>query len=108
MRQAPKRRHDGWRRVATGGEGGAEPFARSPAARAVRAGESAVIATRLYPPPGGDWFVEFLGVPERAGEPGKRWSRISLANGDYGLPSFPFIGVATHDALATPWGRSRW
>lgn len=61
---------------------------------------------RLYPPTGEDWFVELLGVPREPGVPGKRWSRISLEPGDFGLPSFPYLNIATHRPIMTPWGIS--
>ena len=61
---------------------------------------------RLYPPTGEDWFVELLGVPLAPGVPGTSWSRISLKSGDFGLPSFPYLGIATHRPTVTDWGIS--
>lgn len=77
---------------------------REPGNAATPVSELPVI--RLFPPTGEDWFVELLGVPRSPGAAGMGWSRISLKPGDFGLPSFPYLGIATHRATATPWGIS--
>lgn len=62
-------------------------------------------AVRLCPPTGGDWFLELLTEPA-SGEPMDRdWTRLAIPGvGHYGLPSFPFTGVAIFDAPVTESG----
>lgn len=59
-------------------------------------------AIRLYPPDidpasADAWFLEFLTVPPSAGDTGKTWTRLSLKEGYFGLPSFRFLAIAAHD-----------
>jgi len=60
-------------------------------------------AVRLYPP-GVDpesedaWFIELLTVPESA-EGGKKWTRLPLAEGHFGLPTFRFRSITACDPL---------
>jgi len=62
-------------------------------------------AVRLYPPGGSEWFVELLAEPSSEDQIDRKWTRLPLASGDhYALASFPFIGVATFEAGATPFG----
>lgn len=61
-------------------------------------------AIRLYPP-GTDpeseesWFIEFLTIPEAVEKGGKNWSRLELAEGHFGLPSFRYLALAGHNPL---------
>ncbi len=52
---------------------------------------------RLVPPEmapeNPDWFVELLCVPKDPGEVGRRYTRIALEQGHYGLPSFQYMAV---------------
>jgi hypothetical protein len=65
-------------------------------------------AVRLIPPGGGDWFIELLAEPRSGQQTGLEWTRLPLRSGDhYALPSFPFTGVAVHDARQTPFGIRR-
>jgi hypothetical protein len=55
-------------------------------------------AIRLYPPDhgsddGNDWFVEFLTEPETSADQGKKWTRVVIDEGHFGLPSFRFLSV---------------
>lgn len=61
-------------------------------------------AVRLYPPgvnPEAEeaWFIELLTVPESTENEGRKWTRLSLAEGDFGLPTFRFISITAFDAL---------
>ena len=56
-------------------------------------------ALRLSPPDGNDnWFVELLAEPPAGQTTRKYWRRIHTATGDFGLPSFRYMGVAVHGA----------
>jgi hypothetical protein len=59
---------------------------------------------RLYPPNSKDWFIELLTVSQSEKDTGKRWQRLTLATGDYGLPSFQFLSLSTFDPVKTEFG----
>jgi hypothetical protein len=62
-------------------------------------------AIRLCPPGSEAWFVELLTVPRSSEEKGKRWTRIQLESGaHFGIPSFPFMPLATWNADTTDFG----
>lgn len=55
-------------------------------------------AIRLYPPDhdpgtGSEWFVEFLTEPGSSSDQGKKWTRIIIDEGHFGLPSFRFLAI---------------
>lgn len=61
-------------------------------------------AVRLYPPlvdPTSEeaWFIEFLTVPESAGTLGKKWTRLPLAEGHFGLPTFRYLSITAFRSL---------
>jgi hypothetical protein len=61
-------------------------------------------AVRLYPPeadPDSEeaWFIELLTVPETAQGSGKEWTRLPLAEGHFGLPTFRFLSITAFDPL---------
>ncbi len=61
-------------------------------------------AVRLYPPgvdPNSEaaWFIELLTVPESAEDKGRKWTRLPLDEGHFGLPTFRFISITAFDAL---------
>lgn len=61
-------------------------------------------AVRLYPPhsdPDSEegWFIELLTVPESTADKGRQWTRLPLAEGHFGLPTFRFISITAFDAL---------
>ena len=61
-------------------------------------------AVRLYPPeadPDSEeaWFIELLTVPESAESGGRGWTRLPLAEGHFGLPSFRFLSITAFDPL---------
>ncbi len=61
-------------------------------------------ALRLSPPGTTDgWFVELLGEPPDQSAR-KHWRRFHTAAGDFGLPSFRYMGVAVHGAEETDFG----
>ncbi|MCE9637808.1 MAG: hypothetical protein K8T90_19070 [Planctomycetes bacterium] len=61
-------------------------------------------AVRLYPPNSDDWFVELLTVPDASAERGKRWLRLELAGGHFGLVSFDYLSLAAHAPTPTDFG----
>ncbi len=61
-------------------------------------------AIRLYPPNTKTWFLELLTEPSSAEQSTRRFKRIELSTGHYGLPSFRFTGVSTFNAEATEYG----
>jgi hypothetical protein len=61
-------------------------------------------AIRLYPPGSHDYFLEFLNVPEQGQAEPKRWIKIQMEDGWYGLPSFRFLGVTSLNRLKSSVG----
>lgn len=62
-------------------------------------------ALRLSPPGQSDnWFVELLGESPSAQVTRKHWRRIHTGMGDFGLPSFRYMGVAVHSPEDTDFG----
>jgi len=63
-------------------------------------------AVRLHPPDSEEWFLELLTVPAAEEERGAHWTRLPLSRGHYGLPSFEFLALETHQPLPTDLGLS--
>ena len=61
-------------------------------------------AIRLYPPDADPnteeaWFIEFLTVPGDPKNDGKDWTRLTLDQGDFGLPSFRFLSLTAYEPI---------
>ena len=57
-------------------------------------------AIRLYPPDinsevGNPWFIELLTEPESPKDKGKKWARIIIEEGHFGLPTYRYLSIAT-------------
>ena len=61
-------------------------------------------AVRLHPPDSDEWFIELLTEPEIGDSGDRRWLRIELSTGHFGLPSFTFLGLTTYKPAETPFG----
>jgi hypothetical protein len=69
---------------------------RGPGTAATPVDELAAI--RLTPPTGhDDYFIEFLGLPEVEQSAPKRWVRVILKEGHFGVPCFRFMGVTARN-----------
>lgn len=61
-------------------------------------------AIRLYPPNIDEeseeaWFIEFLTVPKNSRSSGREWTRLTLPQGDFGLPTFRFLSLTAFAPL---------
>jgi hypothetical protein len=61
-------------------------------------------AVRLHPPDTTEWFIELLTEPEAGDSGDRRWLRLELPNGHFGLPSFTYLGLTTYKPTETPFG----
>ena len=66
--------------------------------------EASLPAVRLHPPQSTDWFLELLAAHEPGDEADKRWTRLQLPSGHFGLPSYRYLDVAVHHAPMTDLG----
>jgi len=85
----------GWR-LKTDGKHGRPAEASTP--------EAFLPAVRLHPPHSTEWFLELLAAHEPGDESDKRWTRLRLPCGHFGLPSYRYLDVAVHDAPMTDVG----
>jgi hypothetical protein len=61
-------------------------------------------AVRLHPPDTKDWFIELLTEPSPGDQGDRRWLRVKLSTGHFGLPSFSFLSIITYKPVPTPFG----
>ncbi len=61
-------------------------------------------AVRLHPPDSTEWFIELLTEPEVGDSGDRRWLRLELSTGHFGLPSFTYLGLTTYKPTETPFG----
>jgi hypothetical protein len=61
-------------------------------------------AVRLQPPSTNDWFIELLTEPAQGDHGERRWLRVKLSTGHFGLPSFSFLSLITYKPASTPFG----
>ena len=69
--------------------------------------DSELPAVRLYPPTADmqsvdAWFIELLTVPMSERQLERNWTRISLREGDFALPSFRFLSIVAYGAPMVP------
>ena len=50
------------------------------------------------------WFIELLTVPKPGEKRERRWTRLKLATGHYGLPNFGFLSLTEYKPKKTPFG----
>lgn len=63
-------------------------------------------AVRLHPPDSTEWFIELLTEPEAGDSGERRWLRLELSSGHFGLPSFTYLGLTTYRPTESPFGLS--
>lgn len=61
-------------------------------------------AVRLWPPNSAQWFIELLIDPDSSEEKAKQWVRINTKHGDFGLCSFRYLVLLSHDPATTDLG----
>ena len=66
--------------------------------------EDQLPAVRLHPPDTKDWFIELLTEPSPGDQGDRRWLRVKLSTGYFGLPSFTFLSLSTYKPVLTPFG----
>jgi hypothetical protein len=66
--------------------------------------EDALPAVRLHPPHSAGWFLELLAEHAAEDEADRRWMRLRIKGGHFGLPSYRYLDVASHDAPVTESG----
>ena len=66
--------------------------------------EDKLPAVRLHPPNTTDWFIELLTEPAPGDQGDRRWLRVKLSTGHFGLPSFTFLSLITYKPVSTPFG----
>lgn len=59
---------------------------------------------RLHPPGGADWFIELLTEPESPDERKMKLHRMSTPRGDFALPSFGYLALASFMPKVTDFG----
>ena len=61
-------------------------------------------AVRLWPPNSTQWFIELLTDPDSSEQKAKQWVRINTKYGDFGLCSFRYLVLLSHDPATTDIG----
>jgi hypothetical protein len=61
-------------------------------------------AVRLWPPNSTQWFIELLTEPDSSEQIAKQWVRINTKHGDFGLCSFRYLALLSHDPEMTDMG----
>jgi hypothetical protein len=61
-------------------------------------------AIRLCPPGWTGWYLELLTVPASETQQERKWTRVTLPTGHFGMPAFQFSALMVFDPLTSEFG----